>query len=307
MTPFFSIIIPTFERPQQLFACLESLANLTYPGDRFEVIVVNDGGQTSLAATIIAFEKRLDITLLSQSNAGPAAARNFGVEKARGEFLAFTDDDCRPAPNWLQNLANYFEKKSDCMLGGRTVNILTKNPYSVASQLIVDLVYRYYNANPERARFFATNNLALPARRFQEVGGFDVQFHTSEDREFCDRWRHCDRQMIYVPTAVVYHAHKLTLRSFLCQHFNYGRGAYRYHYVRARRGSGTIWKDFGFYLNLKNWLFYPFFQLRLPKAISLFPLLIVWQSANAAGFLKESVSKKAKEQHICHGNVNEAT
>src|SRR3990172_7747823 len=95
---------------------------------------------------------RIDATCVRQRNAGPASARNTGAAQARGEFLAFTDDDCRPAPDWLRGLALRLTQSPDCVIGGRTTNALPDNPYSSASQLLIDYLYSYYNADPDRAR-----------------------------------------------------------------------------------------------------------------------------------------------------------
>lgn len=122
----------------------------------------------------------------------------------------------------------------DCMVGGRTFNALPENPYSAASQLLVDYLYTYYNADPERAGFFTANNLALPAESFRAIGGFDSTFPyaAAEDREFCDHWLHHGHRMRYAPEAVVYHAHALTLRTFWRQHCTDGRGASHCQQVR---------------------------------------------------------------------------
>jgi GT2 family glycosyltransferase len=154
--------------------------------------------------------------------------------------LAFTDDDCRPAPDWLSTLGVRFAGAPDHAVGGRTLNALPDNRYSAASQLLIDYLYAYYNANGGLARFFASNNVALPRDRFHAVGGFDDRWPLAggEDRELCDRWLQGGHGMLYAPEAVVYHAHPLTLRTFCRQHFNYGRGAYYYHRARARGGGG---------------------------------------------------------------------
>lgn len=68
-------------------------------------------------------------------------------------------------------------------IGGRVLNALLDNPYSSTSQAILELVYAYYNAEPAQARFFASNNLALPTLQFRAIGGFDATFATSEDRD----------------------------------------------------------------------------------------------------------------------------
>jgi glycosyltransferase involved in cell wall biosynthesis len=291
--PLFSIIIPTYARPRQLAACLQSLARLDYPQDRFEVIVVDDGSETSPEAVAASFCGQLDLTLLTQQHAGPAAARNTGALWAKGEILAFTDDDCAPAPDWLQNLAARFDTAADCAVGGRTLNALADNLYSTASQLIVDVVYTHYNANPNQASFFATNNLAVPADRFKKTGGFDATFFpfVSEDRDFCNRWLHQGYRMIHAPEVLVYHAHALTFRTFLRQHFNYGRGAFRFHKARARRDSGRSIVEVKFYLNLLSLLRDPISQVPGRRALLLATLLVVWQIANTLGFLWEWVTQ----------------
>ena len=197
--PFFSVIIPTYNRPHQLVVCLQSLAQLNYSRDRYEVIVVDDGSAVSPQHVIALFRDRFEIAILTQSHAGPATARNAGAARARGDFLAFTGDDCTPTPDWLQALEARCAKVPDCALGGKVLNALLDNSYSIATHLLVEYLYSYYNAHPDDARFFTPNNLALPADRFQKMGGFDPSFvmGTGEDRDFCDRWlRHGYRMVI---------------------------------------------------------------------------------------------------------------
>ena len=164
--PYFSIIIPTYERPRQLATCLQALTRLSYPPDRFEAIVVDDGSEKPLNGVVDPLRHRLEVVLLSQPNAGPATARNTGAAQARGRFLVFTDDDCTPAPNWLNTLAKRFAATPDCAIGGRTLNKLPNNPFSAASQILIDYLYDFYNSDPNQAHFFASNNLALPKERF---------------------------------------------------------------------------------------------------------------------------------------------
>lgn len=290
--PFFSIVIATYNRPQQLANCLESLSQLDYPHDRFEVIVVDDGSRASLHDVVTSFRQRMNIRLIEQANAGAAAARNTGVAHSQGEFVAFTDDDCTAAPNWLATLAQHFNATPEVMLGGYTRNRLTGNPFAATSQLIIDIVYRHYNADPQRARFFASDNMAMPAQRFRELGGFMTNFCTAEDRELCDRWLQRCWPMIYAPEAMIHHANNLSFTSFCKQHFSYGRGAYHYHKIRSQRGSGNMQEAMKFNASWRNWLLYPFRQVKSWQAFVLAGLLLVWQVINAAGFFWEAVEMK---------------
>ena len=241
------------------------------------------GAKHCRKSCVAPFRDQLAISLLTQSHSGPAKARNTGAAHAKGAFLAFTDDNCIPAPTWLQALATRFATAPDCAIGGRTLNALPYNLYSTTSQLIIDFVYAYYNADANQARFFASNNLALPTDHFRANGGFDPTFTTSEDRELCDRLLFSDYRMIYAPEAVVYHAHALTFRTFWWQHFNYGRGAFRFYQTRGQRRRERVRPEArSFYLGM---LRFRFSQAQGWRALVLAMLLIASQGASATGIL----------------------
>jgi glycosyltransferase involved in cell wall biosynthesis len=296
-----SIIVPTRNRPTQLSACLQSLARLEYPKDQFEVIVVDDGSIAPPDAIVRGFKNKISVELLIQLHAGPAAARNTGAARARGRILAFTDDDCQPAPDWLEKLTACFDLAPDCAIGGRTLNALPENSYSKASQVLIDYLYTYHNADPNRASFLTSNNLAMPADRFRAVGGFDAEWlrAAAEDRELCDRWLCYGNRLIYAPEALVYHAHPLTFRTFWQQHFNYGRGAFYFHRARAFRGQCRLRIErLKFYSGL---LRYPSSQPCGRQALLLAKLLCIAQVANAGGFFWESVASRRRlkgETHV---------
>lgn len=282
--PFFSIVIATYNRPRELGRCLETLKLLDYPGDRFEVIVVDDGSRESLEQLVKPFQEHLQIKLIRQANAGCGAARNAGAGQARGEYLAFTDDDCAHSPDWLKTLAARFAHKQDAMIGGRTINLLNDNPYSTASQLIMDYLLSHYNARPERARYL--NSIAVPAAAFHGLGGFDASFFMSaEDRDFCDRWLSAGKEIIYAPDLLIFHAHHLTLRSFYRQHFNYGRGAFHFYRRRSQQFPGGQGRQpLSFYLKL---LGSAFSQRTARRAHVLTPLILLSQMAVGCGWLRE--------------------
>lgn len=290
--PFFSIIVPTYRRTQQLATCLATLAKLEYPGDRFEVIVVDDGGGGALDAVVTPVKGSLPVTLLRQSHVGPSGARNAGAVKAKGEYLVFTADDCMPAENWLSMLATRVVAEPDSAVGGAIINALPDNLYSTATHLLIEYLYSYYNALPDTAQFFTPNNLAVPAARYRAIGGFDESFvrATGEDREFCDRWTRHGYRMIYAPEVIVAHAHPLTLRAFIHQHFNYGRGTFRYRTMQASLRAGQMsLEPMSFYLNL---LRASRSVARTKRNVRLTLLLGVSQVANASGFVWESMERR---------------
>jgi glycosyltransferase involved in cell wall biosynthesis len=280
------VIITTFNRPAQLACCLEALARSEYDHRAFEVIVIDDGGSEPLDSIIAAFRSKLNLRLAVQPNGGPAKARNTGSDLARNEFLAFTDDDCEPHPRWLCALASRFQHSPECLAGGPTVNGLPFNPWSSASQMIVDLVYAYYNADSENARFFAANNLAVRTDLFRASGKFHEQFRTAEDREFCNRWQSQGRRLVFEPLAVVTHRHPLGFVAYARQHFEYGRGAARFHHLCAARNSGHFRDHFGFYARMPQLWLALWATRREPHYIRMLLLLSLWQVANATGYLR---------------------
>jgi GT2 family glycosyltransferase len=290
----FSIIIPTYNRSRQLVSCLQALVRLNYPRERFEVIVVDDGSHTPLNEVVQPFHDRIAVTLVRQANAGPAAARNAGAAGAQGQFLVFTDDDCAPDQRWLQVLADHFVATPDALIGGHVINAHRPNFCSEASQQLVDYLYAYFGDGPKPGYFFTSNNLAVAAERFHTLGGFDASFPLAagEDREFCDRWHAAGHRMIYVPEAIVYHAHTLTLRSFCRQHFHYGRGAFAFHQARARRNqTGIKTEPLWFYLRLVQ---YPLSHSQGWRRPILVGLLAITQVANVAGFFWEKLRTRRR-------------
>lgn len=282
-SPFFSIIIPTYNRPEQLDRCLSAITALDYPRNRFEVIVVDDGGSRTLEPVIDPFGKNIDITLLKEAHMGLSAARNAGALRGKGEILAFMDDDCMPSENWLTSLAVRFGQTPNLGVGGRTINALAENPFSTASQLLIDYLCHYYNKRPDRARFSSGSNLNFSTDAFHAVGGFNTRLSlgSGEDREICYRWILSGRPFVYAPEVVVYHYHFLTWRTFIRQHFNYGRGSLQFRREHARQTQDRIsFEPLSFYRNL---IFYPLIKKTKSANLSLFFLILLSQISAVAG------------------------
>jgi len=285
-TPAWSVIVPTYNRPQQLARCRDALSRLQPPAGGFEVIVVNDGGtpvgemrqDTTGTATTIRYA--------TQQHEGPAAARNTGASMAAGTWLAFTDDDCETAPGWLQAFERALASHPDALAGGVVRNAVAGSMFSEASQLLAGFVASWFDGTT-RERFFTTNNIAVRRAAFLDAGGFDEAFGASagEDREFCDRWTAQGRESIQVVDAIVDHAHALSLRSFLRQHHGYGRGALRFRHTRRAAGR-PIRIEPGFYLaSLRHMVR----AKPIARGVALAGCTLLAHTAYAAGLARESL------------------
>ncbi|MEB3327519.1 MAG: glycosyltransferase [Synechococcus sp.] len=288
-TLFFTVVVPAYNRPEALRSCLQALVGQDFDRASFEVIVVDDGSLIPLQSVLDAFDYLPSIKFIRQPNSGPAIARNVGAAHARGRFVAFTDDDCRPSPSWLSCLAMRISSLPHSLVGGYTVNALPGNLFSTASQMLIDSMYRFYNANPDSARFVASNNICLSVAQFQSLGGFDRRFRlaAAEDRDFCYRWLEDQRQIVFAPEAQVFHAHHLSLGSFFAQHYHYGRGAFFFRADRARRSRSALQLEpLGFYFGL---LIDPLRQPSSQFFVLTALLVALAQVANAVGFFREAL------------------
>jgi GT2 family glycosyltransferase len=283
--PTFSVIIPTYNRAEALLACLDGISQLDYPRERFQVFVVNDGGRTIPDQALDSFGERFELEFLTQTNSGPSAARNFGASHASGRWLAFTDDDCIPDPNWLKELARAAKESPTAALGGGVDNGVPLNHCAQATHLLFTYLYEYYHGSKlKRAQlgYFTSNNFALPRDVFSSIGGFEPTMRNAEDRELCARLVGSGRFLRYVPSARVMHYRPMNFTGFWRLHVSYGRGSSDYHERQKSRGVTRITPEpFSFYTGL---LRYPSRQTPGRNVMRLAALLVLSQIANAYGF-----------------------
>lgn len=279
-----SVVIPTWNRPAPLAACLGALA-ASFPADA-ETLVVSDGGADDLGPVVAPFIDSLRLRLLQVEHGGPSAARNHGLEAARGEIVAFTDDDCRPQPGWLSALAAGVVLWPPRAVGGATHNGLPANAYADSAELVLSLLADHDRAQTGLERLLPSNNFAFPTRELIGLGGFDEGFRTAEDRELCRRWTEAGFQLGRVSEAIVEHDTRLNLKSFVGKFFAYGRGAAKFH------GSGagpSLRESLRFHFRLPILVIPELRRRSIPRGIAMAALLMLWEFANLAGYLAERI------------------
>ncbi|MDZ7637296.1 MAG: glycosyltransferase [Bryobacterales bacterium] len=296
MIPKVSVLVATYNRPQSLERLLAALAEQSLLREEFEVVVVDDGSPQPVEPIARRFADRLQLTLHRQENGGPSAARNAALALGRGRFAVAIDDDCEPAPDFLAVIVKTLEAHPDAMVGGYTENGLPDNLYSTVSQMIVDRVYAVHNLHPLKAGFFTAGNFAVNREELLRFGAFNTRYHYAggEDRGLCDQWRNSGHAMIYVPKARIMHFHNLTLRKFLRQHFNYGRGAIVYHRTRLTTHAEEARTARAIVFDFHAWAEAIRLQRGLHHPISIVCLLFLWQIANAAGYFWEVAVRRTR-------------
>jgi glycosyltransferase involved in cell wall biosynthesis len=230
--PALSVVVPTRDRPAALERCLGALTRQTAPS--LEVIVVDDASRDPGAVHAAAARACPAARVVRGPGRGPATARNVGVRTARGQTVCFTDDDCRPAPDWAARLAAACDGAA---AAGTTLADPAAGRCAAAAQLLTH-VLQVGSLRPDGAGlgFAPTCNLAC-ATALAHALPFDESFPLAagEDRDWCARLGQAGVRLSYAPAAVVVHGPQLGLGGLLRQQRRYGRGA-----VRHRQAGGSL-------------------------------------------------------------------
>ncbi len=222
----FTVIIPTYNRPLRLRACLEALAQLTMPREAWNVVVVNDGGQDPRPDLPRALLTSFSLGFLQAPHRGPAAARNFGARQAGSDFLAFTDDDCRPEADWLHQFERAFQGGPWDAVAGRAVNAHPASPGARAQQYLIDFMQTYSRFPNGDVYLACSNNVAYRRSAFEGLGGFDESFPlpAAEDRELSHQLLARGLRQAYCGEARVIHDHPMSAADYARLQFRYGQG-----------------------------------------------------------------------------------
>ena len=201
--PLVSVIIPVFNDTQRLHKCLAALERQTYPGELYEIVVVDNGSDQSIKQEVEDYPHAI---ASYEANPGSYVARNRGIKLAQGEILAFTDSDCIPQPNWLMDgVKTLLSNHQYGIVGGR-VELFYQNP----NRLTPVELYEKLHAFPQRtniyeSHFSVTANLFTFKRLFDRVGNFNSLLKSNGDREWCHRVFEQGYQLAYAEQAVVMH------------------------------------------------------------------------------------------------------
>ncbi len=174
-----SVVVPTYNRSSLLKELLHALLGQSLQFNQFEVIIVDDGSTDNTRLIVEEFEnKDFNLTYLNQQNKGPAAARNLGANHTIGKYIAFTDDDCIPDFNWLENALQIISHPDINGIQGKTFTDQRK---------VRPLTHQIDNQKGHPA--VPTCNLIVEKNLFDKVGGFDEEFPFphNEDADFA--WR----------------------------------------------------------------------------------------------------------------------
>ncbi|WP_373523935.1 glycosyltransferase [Aquiflexum sp.] len=230
---FFSVIIPVYNRPQEIKELLQSLANQSYKD--FEVIIVEDGSIFTCEEIFPLFHDKLNVSYYFIENIGQGFARNFGMENAKGDYFVLFDSDCIIPSDYFDALHTAVKKRKLDAHGGPDdagpgfSNFQKAINYSMTSVLTTGGIRgKLKDPSKYQARGY---NMGLSREAFEVSKGF-VDPNKGEDIELSIRLKKLGFRLELVEEAFVYHKRKNTFRTFLRQSFSFGQNRVnvsRYH------------------------------------------------------------------------------
>lgn len=242
--PSVSVVVCTHNGQRTLDECLARLSSLSYPD--YEVIVVNDGSSEACAA----IARLHGVTLVETEHRGLGHARNKGIEAARGEIVAFLDDDAYPDSDWLHYVAAQLRANGHAGIGGP--NIPPEDDGFVAECVAAAPGGPIHVLVSDReAEHVPGCNMAFRRDVLEEVGCFDERFEAAgDDVDLCWRLQKAGRTLGFSAGAVVMHRRRDSIRRYLRQQYGYGKAEallerkWPTHYNRAgsSRWSGRIYE-----------------------------------------------------------------
>jgi len=225
--PFVSIVVGIRNEEKFIEECIQSLLNLDYPRDSYEIIIV-DGMSTDKTRDIV---QKYPVKLLLNERKNVAAARNLGVKNARGELTAFTDGDCKVDPQWLKTLVREMQAAPDdaVCFGGPNLIFDTDPVFGrvvgYAQETFLGSGGSAQSKNSTKKHYVSSLpncNAMYKKIAIQEVGGFDERFVVGQDGDLNYRINKKGNRFLYIPEAQVLHHRRGTFKSFSVRMFKYG-------------------------------------------------------------------------------------
>jgi glycosyltransferase involved in cell wall biosynthesis len=221
---FFSIIIPLYNRPQEIKELLETLTLQTYK--QFEVLVIEDGSTEDAAEVVKSFSDKLDLKYFVKPNEGQGFTRNFGFERARGDYFIIFDSDCLIPENYLEIVNNSLAKNYLDAYGGPDASHPSFTPIQKAISYAMTSPFTTGGIRGNKkgiGQFHPRSfNMGISRQVWEKAGGFIIT-RSGEDIEYSIRIHSMGFKIGLIPEAKVYHKRRTNFLRFYKQLHFFGR------------------------------------------------------------------------------------
>ncbi|PRP66118.1 glycosyltransferase [Nonlabens agnitus] len=221
----FSFIVPVFNRPAELEKLLESLSLVQYKNG-FEVVVIEDGSTVASDVVCSRFRESVNINYLSKQNTGPGDSRNYGMQRAGGNYFIILDSDCIVPKDYLQKVHAHLEREFVECYGGPDAahesftNLQKAINYSMTSTLTTGGIR---GGNETTGKFQPRSfNMGLSRKAFEASGGFRT-IHPGEDPDLTMRLWNLGFETALFADAFVYHERRISWKLFYKQVNKFGK------------------------------------------------------------------------------------
>ena len=222
-SPKYSIIIPVYNRPQELDDLLQSLTKQSF--SNFEVLIVEDGSTITSEKVFEKYSQQLHSQYFFKHNSGPGPSRNFGFEKANGEYFIVFDSDCQISPHYLESVEKSLQTNRFDAWGGPDRGHENFTPLQQAMAYTMSSVFTTGGIRGGKSKNFQPRsfNMGISREVFKITGGFHFD-RFAEDIELSVRLKKMGLRVGLIPEAFVYHQRRATLEEFFKQVSNFGKG-----------------------------------------------------------------------------------
>lgn len=196
-----AVVIPVWNGEAVLARCLDALARQTLPRDAFQIIVVDNGSSDATARIARSYA---GVELLEEKRPGSYVARNLGIERVRAPITAFTDADCEPAPDWLEQVLGAAAANPGFGVLAGKIDLFDEIAQEHEVFGDYERLFSFPQAHAARGNC-ATANWASETALLKSLGGFDAGLKSGGDRQMALRIRDSGHPLIYVPAMVVRH------------------------------------------------------------------------------------------------------
>lgn len=199
-----SIIIPVFNDEERLEICLERLEHQTYPRQLYEVIVVDNGSEQDIESLVKKFSQA---NYTYELKPGSYAARNQGVLVAKGDIFGFTDSDCIPNLDWIEQGVEQLTSTLNCGLVAGRIDLFVQNKEKPTPvELFEKIELNFLQAEKlAKDHFGMTANIFTFKHVIENIGNFDSTLKSGGDREWGQRVYAAGYQQVYADNACVAH------------------------------------------------------------------------------------------------------
>lgn len=199
--PRVTIVVPAYNEAPRILHCVRALQAQSYPRDLLEIIIVDNG---STDETFELLQREAGIVVLQERAPGSYAARNRALEVASGDIVGFTDADCRPHGNWVENAVEYLKSPAVGVVAGH-VELDFDHLERPNSSELFEKCFAFKQAQNARDGVCVTANWFSPRRLLQLMGGFDGTLKSGGDHKLSQRICSAGYQIVYAADVVVRH------------------------------------------------------------------------------------------------------